>query len=319
MTFSDAVWVTGSQGFIGRHLLQALDGVGAPVVTFYRASGAHQSDAAADLSFPLSADGLAAALDRHGVPQRAYHLAGGPTVGASFCEPSADYQSNVATTELLLEALRGHKVPLVLASSAAVYGDGHTDPIRVDTETAPSSPYGTHKLLAEKLVEAHVRFFDLPATILRLFSIYGSGLRKQLLFDVCGRLAASQPSTPLTLSGTGEERRDWLDAADVAAAMIGLEDPQPGALRIYNLASGHPFRIRDIAEYLVDAWGDQREIIFTNQVRSGDPFSLVADASSLPPGFEPQVEVDQGISNFVSWFRADRAGTFMSGSGAPKK
>lgn len=311
MRFSDAVWITGAQGFIGRHLVRALSAVGTPVVTFHRASGGRRSGPADDLSFPLSAAGFAAALDRLGAPQRAYHLAGAPTVGASFGDPGSDFQSNVVTTELLLEALRGRKVPLVLASSAAVYGEGHSDPIRADTETIPSSPYGTHKLLAEQLVQAHARFFDQPVTILRLFSIYGTGLRKQLLFDVCGRLAASPPSTPLTLSGTGAERRDWLDARDVVAAMIGLEDPAPGESRIYNLASGRASRIREIAEYLVAAWGDRREIVFTNEVRNGDPFSLMADASSLPPGFVPKIDIDQGISSFVTWFRADRADTDM--------
>ncbi len=314
MSSSDVVWITGAQGFIGHHLVQALCAAGTPVVAFYRPSGDGRSDSVNDRAFPLSAAGFAAALDRHGTPQRAYHLAGGPTVGASFGDPGADFQSNIVTTELLLEALRGKMVPLVLASSAAVYGEGHAGSIRSDSPTNPSSPYGTHKLLAEQLVQAHCRFFGLSATILRLFSVYGTGLRKQLLFDVCGRLAVSQPGTPLTLSGTGAERRDWLDASDVAAAMIGLDDPTPGEARLYNLASGDACQIREIAQHLLAAWGDRREIVFTNEVRSGDPFSLVADAGSLPPGFVPQVDIAQGISGFVSWFRADRSANGMAKS-----
>jgi|APEBP8051073178_1049388.scaffolds.fasta_scaffold01327_19 UDP-glucose 4-epimerase len=317
MRVRDAVWITGAQGFIGRHLVRALGAAGTPVVTFRRASDVGTSDVEDDRVYPLSATGLATALDRHGTPQRAYHLAGGPTVGASFGDPGADFQSNVATTELLLETLRGKKVPLVLASSAAVYGEGHAAPIRSDSPTNPSSPYGTHKLLAEQLVQAHSRFFDLPATVLRLFSIYGTGLRKQLLFDVCGRLAASSGDAQLTLSGTGAERRDWLDARDLAAAMIGLEDPAPGEARLYNLASGRACPIHEIAQHLLAAWGGRREIVFTNEVRSGDPFSLVADPGSLPPGFVPQVEIAQGISDFVSWFRADRSAIGMPESEGP--
>ena len=123
MRVRDAVWITGAQGFIGRHLVRALGAAGTPVVTFRRASDVGTSDVEDDRVYPLSATGLATALDRHGTPQRAYHLAGGPTVGASFGDPGADFQSNVATTELLLETLRGKKVPLVLASSAPCSSD----------------------------------------------------------------------------------------------------------------------------------------------------------------------------------------------------
>ena len=301
----EAVWITGAQGFIGSHLARTLTEAGERVVRFHRASGGGRSDSVDDRAFPLSAAGFAAALDRHGTPRRAYHLAGGPTVGASFGDPGADFQSNVVTTELLLESLRGKKVPLVLASSAAIYGEGHADPIRTDTPATPSSPYGTHKLLAEQLAQAHARFFDQPATILRLFSIYGSGLRKQLLFDVCGRLAASPPGTPLTLSGTGAERRDWLDVSDLAAAMQSLADPDPGEVRTYNLASGRASEIREVTTHLVAAWAEPRDVNFSGVSRPGDPISLVADPSSLPPGFAARIALADGIARFVSWFRTE--------------
>ena len=299
------VWVTGANGFIGSHLVRALQQTGKAIVTFHR-DGAHPPAKPTEKrSFPLSVDGLAAARNQFGLPERVYHLAGGSTVGRSLANPHEDFLSNLVTTEILLEALKGEGVPLVLASSAAVYGEGHMEPIRGDATTRPSSPYGTHKSLAEQLVMSHARHFDLSATILRLFSVYGTGLRKQLLFDLCQRLSSSSSTTPLTLGGTGHERRDWIDVTDAVAAMQKIEDPAPGEVRVYNLATGRATETGDIAAMLLAAWGETREIVFNNQARPGDPFSLVADPSSLPPDFVAQVPPEQGIVRFVEWFRAN--------------
>ena len=301
------VWITGAQGFLGTHLVRVLAEAAVPVLGFGRepASLHHgMSD-----YYTHTAEGFAKALIAHGAPQRVFHLAGGATVGRSLSNPHGDFLSNVGTTEVLLEALRGAsvQVPIVFASSAAVYGEGHLGRIATSTAPTPSSPYGFHKVMAEQLLQANAQAFGFGVTVLRLFSIYGPGLRKQLLFDVCSRLGATPEVETLILGGTGAERRDWLHVHDTAAAMVAVADPAPGEMRLYNLASGRGTEIHTVAGELVEAWGCGRSVAFSGRTRAGDPFSLVADPASLPPGFAPREDLAAGLSEFVAWFRGSGA------------
>lgn len=301
------VWITGAQGFLGRHLARVLAEKGMQALGFGRKPGPLHPDMLA--FYPHTAEGFAASLKAHGAPRRVFHLAGGATVGRSLADPHGDFLSNVGTTEVLLEALRGAavQVPVVFASSAAVYGEGHTGGIQTSTVPTPSSPYGSHKVMAEQLLQAHAQDFGLGVTVLRLFSIYGPGLYKQLLFDACTRLSATPATETLTLGGTGAERRDWLHAYDTAAAMVAVDDPAPGEMQLYNLASGSGTEIRAIGNGLVEAWGDGRPVSFSGKTRAGDPFSLVADPASLPPEFSPHIDLADGLLEFVAWFRGSAA------------
>lgn len=303
------VWVTGAKGFIGSHLSQALAKAGHRVVGFGRSETTQEFST--DRGFALSSQGFSSALGKFGPPSRVYHLAGGPTVGQSLTDPHGDFSSNVVTTEILLEVLRpfAQNVAVVLASSAAVYGAGHQAPIAVSDRVSPSSPYGHHKLMAEQLLHCHSNAFGLRATICRLFSIYGPGLRKQLLFDVCTQLTRTRDGAPLALGGTGNEQRDWLNVADLTAGLVGLPDPPAGTVMCHNMGSGEATSIRDMAVALVRAWGGGREVIFSKVSRPGDPFSLVADPESLPPHFAPKVRIEEGLDVLVNWYRRVEAST----------
>lgn len=292
-------WVTGAAGFIGTHLAAQLTAQGTQVTGFGRAGGALR---------PLTADGLAAAFASGGRPDRVYHIAGGSTVGRSLADPLGDFDSNVATTAVLLDFLRRHcpEVPVVLSSSAAVYGSGHAGPIAVNADLAPFSPYGHHKLMAEQLAQAYAENYGLRVTVLRLFSIYGPGICKQLVYDICVRLA-TDPAR-LTLGGSGAELRDWCHVSDAVACMAQVGDAAAGQLQRYNLATGEATSVAAIAQHLAAAWGARCELDFQGGARPGDPFSLVASASSLPPGFAPQIGVAAGLADFVGWFKAHAGG-----------
>jgi UDP-glucose 4-epimerase len=293
------VWITGAGGFIGSHLAASLRGQGVRVLGFGRSGGALPA---------LTEAGLLAALDQSGAPSRVYHLAGGSTVGRSLADPLADFDSNVAATALVLDVVRREApaVPIVLTSSAAVYGaalQGAAGGLSCDQPLTPVSPYGHHKMMAEGLGRSFASAFGMRITALRLFSIYGSGLRKQLLFDLCGKLASGQ--TSLMLGGTGAELRDWCHVADVVRGLAGCEDAPEGAFHVYNLATGQGTSVAGMARRLIGLWGGGQDLAFSGQSRAGDPFSLVADPSSLPPGFAPRVTLDQGLAEYVAWFRQE--------------
>ena len=114
----------------------------------------------------------------------------------------------------------------------------------------------------------------------RLFSVYGPHLRKQLLWDICSRLA--QGERTLVLGGTGEEIRDWTDVRDVVRLLAKIgELPQQETFRVINGGSGRGTSVAEIASMLVKNWGGDITVRYSGIVRAGDPFSLLADDAGL--------------------------------------
>ena len=302
---SPLVWVTGASGFIGQHLVRALLESGSRVVGFCRNLPAEPQLGLVDLFLGgLDTVGLNEALLRYGPPDLVYHFAGGGTVGASIENPLSDFDSSVSATARLLDALRraAPAVPVVLASSAAVYGKGHRGPVAVSAPLAPFSPYGHHKQMAEQLAQGYAETYGMRITVLRLFSIYGPEIGKQLIFDLCNRLAVGHD--PLILGGTGQELRDWCHVSDVVRLCLELNPAVVGQPAVFNVGSGTGTVIAEVARLTRKAWGSRVSVVFSGQSRPGDPFSLIADGASLPVGFSPKVALGPGLVDFVRWFKA---------------
>lgn len=293
-------WITGINGFIGRHLAAAL---------------AHGGDAVAGIGFAdpepppvreveigaVEATGLDRLLRRTGPPAVLYHLAGGSSVAASVSDPAEDHRRTVAATGQLLDWLRRRSpaTRLVLVSSAAVYGADHPGAIREDAVLTPMSPYGRHKLLAEERVR---QTSGLHAGIVRLFSVYGPGLRRQLVWDLCRRL--SDGEHPLTIGGSGDELRDWLHVTDACRLLIEAGAHATDACPVVNGGSGQGLRVRAVAEEICAVWGLPRAVRCTGEVRPGDPPSLVADvALAARWGWTPQRRFADGLRETVAWCR----------------
>jgi UDP-glucose 4-epimerase len=291
------IWVTGAGGFIGAALVDKLRMLGAAVTGFGRSG---------PVLMPLSEAGLAHAFAEKAAPDRVFHLAGGSTVGASIKDPLRDFHSNVTTTAVLFDFLRRHMptVPVVMTSSAAVYGADHAVPIPLTTPLQPVSPYGCHKVMAEQLARSYAAQFGQSVSIARLFSIYGPGLRKQLVYDLCCRVAGGE--TPLALGGTGRELRDWCHVDDAVNGLLAMPTSGVGGVEVCNLATGQATDVATVANIILSAWGCAASPTFSGVSRAGDPFSLVAASDSLPPGFVPQVSLEAGLTDAVTWFRSER-------------
>ena len=147
--------------------------------------------------------------EQEGEPDAIFHLAGGSSVGASFLDPSEDFQRTINSAFELFEWVRTRtpETPIVIVSSAAVYGSGKNGLISPSASTNPFSPYGYHKLMLEELTRSFSKNFGLHTVVVRLFSVYGPFLQKQLLWDLCSRLP--KEIEQLQLAGDGGELRDW--------------------------------------------------------------------------------------------------------------
>jgi len=308
---SGATWVTGAHGFIGRHVVSELARQGDAVAGIGHGAWAEADWRAAGLTTWLNADvgaeSLTALAQVTGAPRAVIHLAGGSSVALSLRAPHEDFQRTVCTSLALLDWLRSFapRAPAVFVSSAAVYGEGHAGRIAEQAAVAPLSPYGAHKAMMELACRAFAGNYGLRIVVVRLFSVYGAGLEKQLLWDLCGQLAAG---AGVTLSGTGREQRDWLhvtDAARLLTAARGWAGVEDGSLLVLNGGTGIGVEIRDLAGRFAVAWGNTAPIGFSGAGRAGDPVSLVADVGQLNArGFRPLVHLDDGLAGVVSWYRA---------------
>jgi UDP-glucose 4-epimerase len=295
------VWVTGAGGFIGQHLCRVLCKAGQRVVGFGLAAALPGQEPY--FGGGLHPQTLAQAVAEYDKPRVVYHLAGGATVGQSIADPLQDFNKSVTSTVLLLDYLQktARDASVVLASSAAVYGAGHDGPISISAACRPFSPYGFHKKIVEELGHSFHTTYGQPIAIVRLFSVYGEGLRKQLLWDLCHRLRSGEKS--ITLGGTGHESRDWCHISDVIALLQSVVPNQGDALKILNGGTGVATTIHDIASLVQREWGSSQEIGFSGYNRIGDPRQLVADRSCQPVTHQWTVPIAEGIPRYVNWFK----------------
>lgn len=303
------IWITGANGFIGRYLTRELAERGLAVHGLGHGAIAepdkHYLGMRNWLNGEIESANLNALAVRAGLPNVVFHLAGGSSVGVSIAQPYEDFSRTVATAARLLEWLRTNapECHVVVVSSAAVYGSALVERISESATTEPVSPYGQHKLIVEQLSRSYATTFGLQSTVVRLFSVYGANLRKQLLWDICMRLRDGAGA--LTLGGTGREQRDWTEVRDVAKllARVGCNPPDQ-AVEIINGGSGIGTSVADIAQYVTHAWGLNIPVEFSGVARPGDPLCLVADASRLNAlSFEWEIAVRTGIAEYVTWFK----------------
>lgn len=303
-----SAWVTGAAGFIGSHLVRRLAHNGRNVCGIDLAPCSPQLTdcVTAWKTGSLELDRLADLAGETGLPEVIFHLAGGSSVGTSLAEPHADFNSTVIGTVQLLEWVRAFapSVPIVLVSSAAVYGDLHVGPIAEDAATKPFSPYGAHKFAMETICRGWAGSFGLSAVVVRLFSVYGPGLKKQLLWDLCTRLE-SHPKD-VVLGGTGEELRDWTHVDDVVRALDVAARFATPHVPIINAGTGEAGSVRQIAERVLHNFGREPDCLsFSGTGRPGDPFSLLGKPSILDgEGFAWDIDVEAGIDDYVRWFKA---------------
>ncbi|SHH71729.1 NAD-dependent epimerase/dehydratase family protein [Bradyrhizobium erythrophlei] len=303
------VWITGANGFIGRYLARELADAGYAVHGIGHGAledlEKQRLGLQSWLNGEIDAANLNALAAGHGLPSTVFHLAGGSSVGLSIAQPFEDFSRTVASTARLLEWLRGSapECPVIVASSAAVYGADHGGPISEDAVLTPMSPYGQHKLMMEQLCRSYAMSFGVRSTVTRLFSVYGPHLRKQLLWDICSRLA--QGERTLVLGGTGDEIRDWTDVRDVVRLLTRIgELPQQEPFRVINGGSGRGTSVAGIASMLVRNWGSPIAVRYSGVVRAGDPFSLLADDAGLRRlPFDWRIPIDRGLADYVNWFK----------------
>lgn len=286
--------VTGGAGYIGSHVVRALQQAGIGVVVVDDLSSGHRDYVPDGVPFVeasiLDTAALTSAMGEHGV-SGVVHLAGFKYAGVSVQRPLHTYEQNVTGTVHLLEAMVAAEVGnIVFSSSAGTYGTPPVERVTEDTPTRPESPYGESKLIGEWLIADAGRAHGIRHTSLRYFNVVGSlpGLAdtsphnlfplvvKALVEGRTPRINGNDYDTP-----DGTCVRDYVHVVDLAtshvAAARALEEGRE-LERVYNLGSGDGLSVKQI----MDAFSEVTAIPFTPEIaprRPGDPARIVADGT----------------------------------------
>jgi UDP-glucose 4-epimerase len=276
--------VLGGTGLLGAEIARrALDG-GAPVTILAR----HAPDpscarllAGARVVLGDAADraALCEALDGAG---HVVHALGTPHPAASATAPHAQHDAELPTLDrLLVELRRRPGVALTfLSSGGAVYGDAATLPVPEPTSCHPRSPYGVTKLAAERRVLLAAADDGLAARVLRVGNAYGARQRHDTGQGVvAAMLHAARTGTPIRLYGDGGSVRDYVDARDVADAVVRLA-AIPRGPRVLNVGTGIGHRVLDV-QAEVEALSGARLEVWHAPARLTDVSAVVLDLARL--------------------------------------
>jgi UDP-glucose 4-epimerase len=294
------VFVTGGNGFLGGYICREFIGLGWKVFSIDNHNN-HNIEGINSIIMTLPSPDFTDLL-RKIQPDLVIHAAGTASVLHSMTDPISDFEKNVVLTMGLLDTLRQNcpSCKIIFISSAAVYGNPVRLPIKEGDPLSPISPYGYNKFIGETLIEEYYRIFNLSGCCIRIFSAYGPGLSRQLLWDICKKLTEEHE---VRLMGSGTESRDLIHAEDVAKALIILAEKASFNGEAYNLASGNQVTIREIAEELIHIFNVNIPLIFTGERRIGDPFNWQADISRITRlGFKITIGVKDGLNGYAKWY-----------------
>lgn len=298
MKKSKKILITGINGFIGSNCAKYFSDKGAEVFGI---------DLLGDktLSFikgEVNLDNLKSFNQKFDV---IIHLAGSGTVGLAQQNPKLDHQKTVGSTENLLEYMKdfNREAKLIYSSSAAVYGDSYEAPIKETDALNPISVYGKHKVDVEEMCKEHHQKFGLNINVIRFFSIYGEGLKKQLLWDFCNRTINNLNAENLPCFGTGEEKRDFIHIND-AIELIELLIQNGESFELINGGTNLQTSVLQVLNSICRELNFTGRLVFDNIIKEGDPKVLVANIdNALSIGFNPKTTIEEGLKKYVEWFK----------------
>lgn len=294
--------VTGGSGFLGRHLLRALVAAGYQVKNI---------DLRVNPEFETT---VADARDRERMLEEikdadlVFHLASLIEAGESVKEPQKYIDYNLDGTLNILEAMRANGISaLVFSSSAAVYGEPLSVPIKEDDRTMPINPYGMTKLAMEALLSSYVAAHGFTGIALRYFNLYGPEEHHQPESHALPRFIKQiYDGEEVTIWGEGEHQRDYIHVRDIVDAhlkAIELVENEPNKYHYFNISTEKPASVMEIVRHVEAAMGKTAKIK-NFPPRPGDPLLLFADASKARQqlGWSAKVELSDGIKEMVEYF-----------------
>jgi UDP-glucose 4-epimerase len=290
------ILVTGGAGFIGSHLTEALVADNDVRVLDDLSGGCPENvpeQAELLVGDVREESALAEAMD--GV-DLVFHEAAVVSVGHSVDAPVETDETNASATLALLEQARKEDARVVLASSAAIYGQPETVPIPESHPKSPASPYGVTKLTADQYAQIYAELYDLPTVALRYFNVYGprGGGDYSGVIRVFTEQALADD--PITVEGDGGQTRDFVHVRDVVRANLRAATTDHVG-EAFNVGTGEYVSIADLAAAIRDAADSDSRIVHVGP-RDGDIEHSYAETTAAAErlGFEASIPLSDGLA-----------------------
>lgn len=226
-----------------------------------------------------------------------FHLAALPRVQDSIDNPIETDAVNVGGTLNVLVASKNAKVKkVVFSSSAATYGDQETLPLKETMPATPKSPYGLHKFIGEEYLKLFNEVYGLPTVSLRYFNVYGPRQSAQGSYPlvIAKFIDLKKAGQSLTITGTGNQTRDFVHVYDIANAnILAAESATVGKGEVINIGSGKSYSVNDIARLI----GGPTQFVEARL----EPQNSLANISLAQTilSWNPQVKLEEGIQTLL--------------------
>ena len=325
------IFVTGTAGIIGFHLVRRLLAEGHEVTGFdgltdyydpalkrARLAILREQDGFVQIEGMLEDAGALTDAVASSTAEIVVHLAAQAGVRYSLEAPQSYIQSNVVGTANLLEALRHHQPKhLIFASSSSVYGGNTKLPFaETDRADGPVSLYAATKKSGEAMVHSYAHLFGIPSTCVRFFTVYGPWSRPDMA--PIKFLSAMLEGRAIDVYGFGRMRRDFTYVDDLVATIAALMDKAPetgkpvehdslsavAPFRTVNIAGGKPTELMDFIQTLERAAGVDAKLNML-PMQAGDVVATESDTRLLRAliGSVPETPVETGVARFVEWYK----------------
>lgn len=329
------ILVTGASGFIGFHTCKALLDAGEQVVgldnnnEYYsvqlKLDRLRQLEPYTNFEFKqgdlCDSNSLRELFEEHGF-ECVINLAAQAGVRYSLTNPNVYINSNIVGFTNILECCRHCEVAhLIYASSSSVYGSNKKQPFSVtDSVDHPVSLYAASKKSNELLAHTYSHLFGLPTTGLRFFTVYGPWGRPDMALYLFTK--AIFEGRPIDVFNHGKMRRDFTYVDDIVSALVRLVDhvaspdpdfdrmdPDPATsyspYRVFNIGNNQPVELGHFISVLEATIGREAEKNYL-PLQAGDVIETFADVSALEKaiGFKPSTSIEDGVREFVNWYRA---------------
>lgn len=310
------VLITGSSGFIGSHLTEALVRTGAKVRAFvhYNSRNSYGNLELLDREIFKSLEIITGDIIDPFFVEKAvsgcqvvFHLAALIAIPYSYIAPHCYVSTNISGTVNVMEACRKHGVERVVQTSTSeTYGTALYTPINEEHPLQGQSPYSASKIGSDKIAESYYLSFNVPVSTIRPFNTYGPRQSARAVIPTIISQALIKDNIKL---GSLDPVRDFTYAKDTARGFIAIAQSEETIGKVTNIGTGKAVTIGDLAHTIIKIIGGNKRIISDEQrirPKNSEVMKLLCDNTKAKErtGWEPAYSIEEGLKETIDFVRA---------------